>query len=62
MTKKRYKELYTKLKDLQASSDPEIAHSIADSVLVEIALDTELTLRQKKSLVALYESIEKWYS
>lgn len=47
-------ELLAKLRELQAPSDPEIAHNEADDALLEFIDDVEVT--------EAFRKIKKWYA
>lgn len=44
------------------NTDQEMAHSIGDDLLCEVALCTNLVTQERYELVELWKKIEKWYA
>lgn len=45
-----------------SNPDTESAHTNADCILKEVALNTTLTKSQRTRLVRIYEKVSKWYA
>jgi hypothetical protein len=58
----KYKDFLNRLNECVTGGDPEVDHSTADGILSEIALDTELTKKQRVILVDRYNQVTKWYA
>jgi len=59
---REYINFMSELHKAQRDGDIETAHSTADAVLCDIALNTNLNSKQRKALVAEYDKVEKYYS
>jgi hypothetical protein len=60
--KTKFDEYSYRLDVAISGGDIEFSHGLADEVLCEIALDTELDFRQRVELVQKWHKVEKWYA
>lgn len=44
------------------TGDPEVAHTDADNILCDVALNVQLTIEERIILVEMWQQVRKWYA
>lgn len=57
-----FEEIKSDMEAAVANTDYEMAHSIGDDLLCEIALCSHLVTQERYELVELWKKINKWYA
>lgn len=44
------------------SMDPESGYAQADEILIDLALNTKLTKKERQQIIDIYRKVDKWFS